>query len=200
MADVDEKDVDVIEEVNEDKYGPRVAQILSKFGSIPNDLNSYVGSVCGELGEGDNTLAEWETALSHVLLPVLPNKEALPGVLQQLMALTTSEEGVKADARKDGNTLCLVDPLTLGFMGKILLLRTRMLLEKSRRYGLVGERERRRRRREEGEEGEGEREEGEEREEREKSERERRERERERKRIKKKKKIIKKKKIKKKKR
>jgi len=139
MADVDEKDVDVIEEVNEDKYGPRVAQILSKFGSIPNDLNSYVGSVCGELGEGDNTLAEWETALSHVLLPVLPNKEALPGVLQQLMALTTSEEGVKADARKDGNTLCLVDPLTLGFMGKILLLRTRMLLEKSRRYGLVGE-------------------------------------------------------------
>lgn len=139
MADVDEKDVDVIEEVNEDKYGPRVAQILSKFGSIPSDLVSYVSSVCSELGEGENSPAEWEAALSHVLLPILPNKEALPGVLQQLTALTVTEEGVKSDARKDGNTLCLVDPLTLGFMGKILLLRTRMLLEKGRRYGLVGE-------------------------------------------------------------
>jgi elongation factor 3 len=114
---------------------------MAVHGVIEGDRLAYAASIAAELcqSEDEVVVTGWVSALGPVLQEMLPDAPSLVRLCEKLKSGMGSATGGAAAAKKDPNTLAHCENLTLGYMGKILLLRARMHLEQGHRYGLVGE-------------------------------------------------------------
>lgn len=136
-----EEEEPVSDTVTEKVAATVLREAVAKHTTLTGDLLAYSSSLCAELANSDDetSLEKWESSLSPVLGYLLPEGE-ITTVCEKLKSTLVAAGGhLSIGGAKDPTVLAHVDPLTLGFMGKILLLRARMNLLRGHRYGLVGE-------------------------------------------------------------
>jgi elongation factor 3 len=114
---------------------------MAVHGVLDGDRLAYAASIACELSQNEDEVAVtgWVVALGPVLQELLPDDKSLVAFCTKVKAGMGQAALGKVETKKDPNTLADCDNLTLGYMGKILLLRAKMHLQKAHRYGLVGE-------------------------------------------------------------
>jgi len=138
--------------VEEAKTEEIVAAALKQHKTkVPEGAAVYMASLSLELVNRDRCLDidSWYHRLSPVMKAGLGLKEPLVWkvcntIIKRLVPMVGYKEGEtrrkSSEAyRKEEDCLLHISKLTLGYMGKILLIRTVMHLNKGHRYGVVGE-------------------------------------------------------------
>lgn len=145
--------VQVTHKLEDSKADEVVKKALSlSKADVPAGCPAYITSLCKELVNTDRCLDidSWFFRLAPLLQDGVGLEETVVWqvcnkMIKQLVPLVGMKDGERRRSSevytKDNgsDTLLHVSKLTLGYMGKILLIRTTMHLKKSHRYGVVGE-------------------------------------------------------------
>lgn len=127
--------------------------ILTFDEDIDESIIEYVSSICQEqVDDGCWESDEWVEAVSPILADYL-EEEDIPGICKSVIKSLAPKNrkkgkhrnGVKKNSKQPAmqlapNVLMAIVPLSMGFLGSPPLLeKTQLILEKGKRYGLVGD-------------------------------------------------------------
>lgn len=126
--------------------------ILKYDADIDESIIDYVTSIFQDLVDEECwELDEWVAGVSPILGDYIDEEEDISSICKNVIQAlpSSSDEKVSKDKKKqakqpsppkNSSALITIQPLTMGYMGsRALLERTELVLEKGRRYGLVGD-------------------------------------------------------------